>query len=256
MDTIDTISPRMIIRDVIARVGDQSFNHGLSEGWYMTQVRKMLDKMAYKTSFDQQTIDIAIDKVSLQIEVPKGVWNIKEMYVWNGVNFVLGASQQLWWKRQFNNTPGGANYTALQKDNDFTFSGDPIVDDYTFILNGFTGFVNLLWFNVENGLLMLSPGCAGWTYVRMKYGGTYGDISEVKFVPRIFWEYAEDFIAYRYHRYMSVYDRATHFPLMKEADQNMNLLQTGSWWDAVERARATSDKLNTDTNIYNSQPDL
>ena len=51
--------------------------------------------------------------------MPKGIFNIREIYLYNDECCSPTVSQVVHWKRQFNNKGGGDGYTAKIKDSDY-----------------------------------------------------------------------------------------------------------------------------------------
>ena len=72
----DFHSPEYIIRQASMRVGDPDKNHGMSEGLYLTQVRRALDELTLDSMFQTLTLDELIP-ATLQIEVQKNIFKIK-----------------------------------------------------------------------------------------------------------------------------------------------------------------------------------
>lgn len=238
MTSNDFVNADYLIRDVSVRVDDPEFRKGLTRGWYMTQIRDALDELAYETFFDTITADFDFNATTYQMEMPKGCFNIKEIYMWNGDCCMPSNSKPVYWKRQFRNQPGGAFYTAARTDNNTVTTFDPFFpNDYIFGWNK----SNLLWANIQNGLIMFSSTCAGYPKVRLVYNGTGGDIGEDPIIPRFFAIAVKDFIAWRFFEAMAAREPRIYATMMDRAYAKLYDNKTGTMWEAKDRITLMHD---------------
>ena len=159
-------------------------NHGMSEGWYLARLRDFLDHVEYRTYFKKHEVDIEIDTEALQMLQPKGIFNIEEVYAFNGV-YKPTSARKVYYKREFSNSTGGTAYTATRNASLSVPSEDPYapsdsIPDTSFLSS------DILWYRVRDGLIMLSPSLASYSNLHIIYSGVSGSIGDVPFIPRNF----------------------------------------------------------------------
>lgn len=197
MTTTEYINPGLIIRNASGRVGDPELNHGMSEGWYLARLRDFLDHVEYRTYFKKHEVDIEIDTEALQMLQPKGVFNIEEVYAFNGV-YKPTSARKVYYKREFSNSTGGTAYTATRNASLSVPSEDPYapsdsIPDTSFLSS------DILWYRVRDGLIMLSPSLASYSNLHIIYSGVSGSIGDVPFIPRNFMPGATAWVVTQYH---------------------------------------------------------
>ena len=361
MEMFDNVDPNFIIRQCTTLVGDPEFKTGLTKGWYMTQLRMGLDELSWEAPFKTLTTDFSIktggdiDPLILHMEMPRGIYNVMQMYVWSGDCCEPSNSMPVYWKRQYNNAPGGTAYTAQRKDNNIssgaaigsftpnnstatviafisgttmtvtavvsgtlivgqTISGIGItsgttitafltglggvgtyvvsvsqtVAQTTVISNNVTGTIttttttttgnqggggggldpfnpswvsgingapySLYYYNIQDGMLMVSASCAGFNNLRIVYSGTNGDIGDCVVIPRYFAKFLTDWLKWHYYQAMNARNpRVGFMSLTQEAYSHIYDARMGSWWLASNRASKASPKERSDMSIYNSR---
>ncbi len=197
----DFHSPEYIIRQASMRVGDPDKNHGMSEGWYLTQVRRALDELSFDSKFQTLTVD-ELMPTTLQFEVPKNLFNIKEFYVYNGDCWSPSAAYRVWWKTEYNNTsgtPGGTNYTSGRMDNIVNNPSapfDPFVPSFGIV--GTYEKETIPYANIQNGIIMFGSFCSTFARFRIVYSGTFGSFDDKPCVPRFLTEAIIDFVCVEY----------------------------------------------------------
>lgn len=251
MESFDFIEQGLIIRNVSQDVQDPEFKSGLTRGWYQTKLRDCLDELSIKLQFDTKYEDYDIktggniDPLVLQMDMPKWLYNMKEIYVWNGDCCSPQSSRPVYWKRQYNNSPGGAGYTAGRTQND---SWDPFLREYGFIWNDITC---LYWFNVQDGMLMLSQSCTGFDHLRIIGTSMFGAYSEIPCIPRYFKQVIEDWMKWKFFMWKAASDPRGGWASQAELHKN-NLYdgRNGSWYNACDRVKSMTRKQSSDLNLY------
>ena len=120
MNSNDFVNIDSIIAEATSVLNDMEFSNGLSKGWYVSRVRDAMDELAYETFYQKLTKDLDVDKKRLAVEMPTDAFNIKEMYLHNGV--CDSSSKIVYWKRQYNNTGSGRGHTAKIKEGQSNYS--------------------------------------------------------------------------------------------------------------------------------------
>lgn len=239
MNINDFLVPEYLIGEVTIRLNDEEFKNGLTRGWYMTQVRDVLDELSFETYFETITADYDLDRNTFAMDFPKGAFNIKEMSVWNGDACTPASSRRVYWKRQFNNTPGGINYTANRVDNAGQLTFDPFYpNDLMPLLITAT---DVLWANIQGGQIMFSSACGAYAKVRLVYTGIMGSIGDTPIVPRYFGQVVKDWISVHYYDAMLAREPRIYGALYDRAYARLYDNRVGSWWMAKERVATMDD---------------
>ena len=207
---IDKVSPETIIRNVTVMVGDEELKQGRTMGWYKQQLREALDEVAFKIKMDEQTLDVQVPSnwaTTLQMELPSGVADLLEIYMWTGSNFMLEQSARVWFKRRLNNNNGGGTRYTAAISNTNSLVGE-LVDSMGWLwwdgLQGFPlSYQPPMYANIMNGVLMFSPLCATYNYVRLVYTGTMGDYGEVPCIPRYLVKFVTTYLEMRVYQNMA-----------------------------------------------------
>jgi hypothetical protein len=228
--TQDVYSIGQLLRDTSSDCGDPEFRHR-TRGYHMQSFRYALDRIAYNAFPQTVRADVDISSGQMQYDIPASVFNIRRVYAYNGDCGKPEGAVKLWWKRNFYNEPGGGAYTADRRDASQTGTADPIVPQGT-NANG------LHWYNVtENGLLMISDSCAPFTHLRIVANGAYGGVDELPCIPRPFAQYIMDSARKRFFTSMMPEELRKYKPLKDDAEYELHNSKTGSYWEAVKRAR-------------------
>ena len=237
MTANDFVSVDHILADVTATVNDAEYKKGFSKGWYVSRIQDAMQELSFDTFWLKIQQDVEMPQ-GCQIEMPKNVFNIREIYLYSGEICNPTNSQVVYWKRLFNNNYNGEGYTAKVKD-DGSNSGDvfqPNQRSYTRNLNGFNG--PKYYYNVLNGLLMLSTECRGFQFVRIVYNGMGVENGDLPTIPRFFERAVVDYVEERFYNAMKSRDPRTYRGLWTDAFSRVNDLRSGSWSKARKRIKA------------------
>ena len=75
MNTNDFVSLDIILADVLQMCGDESTRIN-PKGWYVSQVQKALEELSIDTFWNERTVDVPLDKVLLQTDIPENMFKI------------------------------------------------------------------------------------------------------------------------------------------------------------------------------------
>jgi hypothetical protein len=178
----DNVSINDILADVLVSVNDTEYKNGLGKGWYIRQIANAIEELAKDTYFQVLTTDTEFPE-NYRLSLPSNCFNVREIYLYDGVCGQPEASRPVYWKRHFNNFGGGTNYTARRKE---TMETDP------YLTNG--GESDLYYCNIDNGVIMFGSTCSAYSYVRIVYNGMGGDIGVEPIIPRVFRRAVIDFV--------------------------------------------------------------
>lgn len=190
------VSVNEILADVLKLVKDSSFRTN-TKGWYTSQIQQALSELAYDTFF-QKRVELLPIPSNLRIEMPKGAFNLKEIFLTNGTKCDLGPSTpQVWHKTNF--WTGGAGYAAKDKWNNgkdpfyTNRSGNP--GPHGSILSSDRQISDQLYFyGLQNGLIMLSPSCRAFKNIFIYFNGTGCDIGDAPVIPEHLRQAVKDWV--------------------------------------------------------------
>jgi len=167
--------------DVLVAINDEN-ERLLSPGFYKRQIKKALEELSFDTFFSVVYLDLDMPE-TLTMNIPKNMWNIKDIFVWNhgSVDCTLdtcddcsiNGMQRVFYKRNFISQGKGYGYTSRNHENNI----DPFMR-----INGNAGA--LKWYNVVNGVIMLSDSCQDFDRIRIVANGLMSaDVNNSKIIP-------------------------------------------------------------------------
>jgi hypothetical protein len=253
-----SVSPREILADVLLFVGDESFKDN-SEGYYMSLIQQALQELAFDTFFDVKTESFAVPS-NLCLEMPKGMFNIRQMYLYNGPVCDISRSQNVYWKRDYYTRGNG--YLARDKWN----NRDPFYPRRNLLDNSgnknnslrrveFNDSIsNLFYYNIQNGLIMLSSNATAYENIAIEYNGTGGNIGDIPFIPMLYREAIKAWVLDSALKVKMARSEGAAFNKWQTlyAVNNAELRRpfTGLWAEAEVRAKSMDSKAREDMKEY------
>lgn len=237
----DFISANHIIAEVAVTVDDTAFRKGFSKGWFLSRIQDAMQELAMDTYFQKIQIDVEFPQ-NCQVKVPENCFNIREIYMYNGTHCNPNKTQNVYYKRLFNNNYKGDGYTAKVKD-DGSNSGDLFVPNQSSGRNissnmnyEFSG--RKYYANEQNGVIMFSRDCASFPYVRIIFNGFGTPVGDVPIIPRFFEQAVKDWVEVAYWNAMKSRDPRKYRVLWADAKEKLEDLRTGSWNKARKRLKS------------------
>ncbi len=83
MNINDFVSVDHLLADILSTVDDEKLRRGLTKGWYVSRIQKALQELAFDTFFSEVTLDLTLNRDTLSMEMPEGIFNIREIYLYN-----------------------------------------------------------------------------------------------------------------------------------------------------------------------------
>jgi hypothetical protein len=240
MDTGDFVSVELILADAASFCGDEEFKRK-SLSWYKSQVQSALERLAIETFWNRRTIDMPLDKIKLQLNMPSDFFNLRELYVWSGKCCEPATRKIVHYKRRYNNkagqggTQGTSRRSNVHGEHDPYFNPSGAGNQAGGIANS-----NLFYANIENNVIMFSATCAAYDMVRIVGNGFGGNVDKLPVIPRFLREATIDFVVERYFRAAKVHDHSQRVHWI-DADKKLNQEYDGSW--AI--AERTVKQMNT-----------
>jgi hypothetical protein len=249
MNSNDFTTAERIVSTVTSTVGDSGFKNGFSKGWYMSHVQQAMQSISVESKWAKIIKDYAVP-TNFQLKLPANSFDLREIYLYQGTLCNPTKTQVVHWKRLFNNMPNGEGYTARIKD-DGSNSGDP------FLPNQSTPFVDYqgnysgtkFYYNIANGVLMLSQDCASYPFIRIVMNSFGGEIGGEIMVPRMFERAIQDYLEERYYNAMKARNPRTFRILWSDA-YSMLSSPTGAWKTAVRNVKSMDQAQKESINEY------
>lgn len=193
--------------------------------------------------------------------MPKGAFNLQQVYLFNGDECNIQSSVNVYTKRNFINSKSGNGYVARDKyynDGD-RFHTKRAVRDTSSAVNGLSGDLrgpdNLYYCGLQSGVIMFSPNCRNYQKAMLVYTGIMADIGETPVVPQFFRQAVKDFVlvpALETKMTETVGTNAYgHWAGLKRSyEAKKDQPYTGSWFTAEKRAKNLNSKERQDYKEY------
>jgi len=253
-----SVSPKEILADVLKFVGDESFKDN-SEGYYMSLIQQALQELAFDTFFDEKTETFPVPK-NLCLEMPLGMFNIRQMYLFSGPVCDISNAVNVYWKRNY--FTRGNGYLARDRWK----NTDPFYDSRTLLgSNGMpdnslrranvnSSLNNLYYYNIQNGLIMLSSNCPSFENVAIVYNGTGGNIGDTPFIPMLYREAIKSWVLDSALKVKMAMSEGAEFnkwqTLYSMNNSELRRPYTGLWAEAELRAKSMDSKAREDMKEY------
>lgn len=260
------VSPDEILADVLRFANDESFKDA-SKGYYLSLIQQALQELAFDTFFDERTEFFDVPE-NLQLPMPLGAFNLRNMYLYNGTECDFSTAQNIYWKRDY--FTKGNGFLARDKGNN---NNDPFFENRrrqdsggdanpglrrTGGLNGAIG--NVFYYNIQNGMIMFSSNSRSFEKVAIVFNGTGGDIGEAPFVPQFLREAVKGWVLDSIYKIkMAMSQGGPDFnkwqTLWSLNNSELRRPYTGAWETAELRVKSMDSKARKDMKEYLSRLD-
>jgi len=184
------VSPDEILADVLKLANDEGFKDN-SKGFYYSQIQQALQELAFETFFDLRTEFFDVPE-NLNLAMPLGVFNVREIYLYNGTECNFDTAQNVYWKRNYFTKGKGNGFLA--RDKGTNNSRDPFFQNRRVsnsllnpslrrVDNVVSSISTVFFYNIQRGMIMFSSNVRTFQKVAIVFNGTGGNIGEVPFVP-------------------------------------------------------------------------
>lgn len=254
------VSVNEILADVLKITKDADFRVN-SRGWYISQIRQALQELSFDTFFDERNEELIIPD-DLRVEMPKGAFNLKQIFLFNGSKCNVGQNTpNVYYKNNF--WTGGQGYLAKDK---WRNSGDPfhqrregypgsLGSNYSNTYSSGERNNQLYYFGMQNGLIMLSESCRQFEKIMVFYNGIGGEAGDLPVIPPFFRQAVKDYVSLNALD-MLIADSTEPAQMNKwtflrsTVDNRMNKPYDGTWAKAEHRAKHTDKKVRQDYKEY------
>lgn len=257
-----------LLADVLKLVNDSGFKKH-SRGYYISQAQQALEELSFDTYFQEKNSSHDIPE-NLRVEMPKGAFNLKELYLFNGDECNIENSAVVYYKRNFINSKTGNGYVARdtyrnERDPFHTKRGNRfnqragINNGQQERFNTGNGLRNeVYYYGIQNGLIMLSSSCSKFEKIMMVYNGTGCDIGEAPIIPSYLRQAVKDYVTVKaLESILAIDDEKFNkwSALYNIHSTNLNKPYDGSWAKAEHRVKSLDRKQRQDIKEYMSKLD-
>ena len=264
----NTVSINQILADVFPLVGEDGSFKEYNKGYYISQVQRALETLSLDTFFDERTVAFPVPN-NLALDIPKGMFNLKNMYLNNSDGCALGNdSVNVYRKSDFWNNDGSGSENYVSKNKGGKGSRDPFYNrtnfrnssidaesrNYSTNPNSRIGEIdNAYYYNIQNGVIMLSSSCKKFPYVIMVFNGISTEIGDTPIIPIQFREVVIDLVAESVLRAKAAKAPVVYREQYNDSKQRLGrnpYNPSGTWWNAMTRIAAMDNKARDDYKLY------
>lgn len=267
------LTPENIFADVFPIIGEDGSFKEHSKGFYYHQLQRCLESISFNTYFNEITLSFPVPE-NLALEMPKGTFNIRQMYLNNSDGCTFGSdSVNVMYKRNFfnNDGSGSENYVARNKgkfnSNDAFYGGkyrDITGRSRNANLNNYydtpaTGqfepneIENAFYYGIQNGLIMFSSTCKRYPYVVIVFNSNITEFGEKPVIPIQFRNVCIDWVVENVLRAKASKNPNAYRYQYEDAKQRLGknpYNPSGSYWEAEMWAKSMDSKEREDYKLY------
>lgn len=256
------IKVKDILFNAAGFAGDTDYR-AIPKGFYIQQIEDAFKELNMETKMldGHANFDTPIEHLS--IPLPADCFNVQNVWMYSGTECDFHASRKVWPKDNYYTEGDGylANRTG-NNTNDPYYLNDSLTSrlrpdrDLSLIRYDNNISINqILFYNIQNGVLMLSASCrAAGNKVHIHYNSTGCEVGEAPIIPLFYKKAIEDYTteaALRFRMANDIVNARAWQPLWQIADRNLDKNgYNGSWQTALVMARSMSSDQKKAIGIY------
>lgn len=187
MHTGDLVDIDELMFAITTKVSDREYKNGIEEGWFMSTLKDAVAELFMDNFYEVIVREFNLDPKKMAIDLPKNCFNIKSVRPFSGDCCNPTGSVIAHFKRNFNNQRLNRSSPGNRLDDQAAGNSDQFQPrSSNFPNNIVNGFGTLYYYNIENGLLMLSQSASGFGQVQLTYNGLGGEFGDDPCIPRLF----------------------------------------------------------------------
>ncbi len=218
------VSFEVILSDLLQNVDDVEFKK-FNSGIYKFIIQAGLEQLSLQTQALTIEKDYAMPS-TLSLSIPQGCFNLQEIYVYNGTCCNKSTAKNLWWKRNYRTKGLTEGYvTRAMKD-----TQDPFIQP-------FPSVDEVFFYGIENGMVYLSPSCAGYSRVNLVFNGLQTNYGDIPIIPIQFRKALVDYCTVEVLKKLKARDPRTYAVAYRDAYTELYDKNNGSWCQAKIWAR-------------------
>lgn len=257
MNTGTYYSSEILLAKILPMVDDRGYRRA-PKGFYISLIQQALEELGMSTFFDERRESFDFPSETLTLDLPKGCFNVKNVYLFNGDECNIANSIKVWWKRNY--FTRGNGFIANDKWNNFL---DPFYSSHNSSINSRQNLALIryeaqqsarFYYNIQMGKLMLSSYCRGVANkVHIHYNGIGGDIADAPIIPVFLRTAVEDWVIETILRFLMAEDYKRWAGLWQIYDARLNAPYTGSKAEAELRIKSLNSSESSELFEYLSR---
>jgi len=234
------VSHEVILSDLLQNIDDLEFKK-FNPGTYKFIIQAALEQLSLQTQALTIEKDYAMPS-TLSLAIPKGCFNLQEVYVYNGECCNKATAKNLWWKRNYRTKGLTEGYvTRVMKDTE-----DPFIQN-------FPSVDQVYFYGIENGMVYFSPSCAGYSRVNLVFNGLQTSYGDIPIIPIQFRKAIVDYCTYECLKKLKAKDPKTYTVACRDAYAELYDRINGSWSQARIWSRSLDSNVRQSLNEYLSK---
>jgi hypothetical protein len=233
-----------VVADVQLELNDEG-NKLFTPGYYISQVQQAMEELSLSSFFHDLWKDFDFPYRSLSLELPKGAFNLKAVFAFNGDCCSVDSMTQVHYKRGYAAKSASSGYTARNKDSDNA--------DYDPWYPRYGGADSVYFYSLQNGNVTFSSSCSAFEKVRLYYNGVLTNAGDVPVVPVQFRQAVKDYVIEKCYRILMGRDPRMYAPLYDRIHASLYAPITGTWDQAIKRASSMDSSVVEDYREYMSK---
>lgn len=196
----DFIHQDEILSDVMAFTAERRLET-VSKGFIYSQMNKCLEELSYDTFSSETTLSFTIPSNRI-LDIPAGVFNIREIYAYSGDSCTVENSEVVYWKRNYFHFGGDKSFSR----NNERANSDPFHDNHVsdrriratapndvYQTDATNRAERLYYYGYQNGRIYLSPNVAKFNKILIKFNGIRSVDVDKPSIPRHFRKVITDY---------------------------------------------------------------
>jgi len=244
------------VDDVLFKIagfsGDLSYKIA-PKGFYISLIADAFEELNMDTMLLEGRRDFPMPLEHLTIPLPEDCFNVRNVYIFDGDACHIGNSRKVWHKRNYYTEGNGyiANRTGNNTNDPYylndSLSGNRLEKHDKSLIRyaNQNNINNILYYNIQNGMLMLSASCrhAG-AKVHIHYNSTGCEVGEAPIIPIFYKTAIEDYgteAAIRFRMANNPAEARAWLPMQQTYERRLDKEgYNGSWHKAVSKSQSMS----------------
>jgi len=241
------ITPDEILADVLEEAQDYGYREH-TRGWYVSQMQQCLSELSFDTLLLKLFQDFAFPAATLALSMPENSWNIRRVYVYDGLLGDPVTVKKVRWKRGYTTYGAGVGWIA---DNKADIDDDPFL-----IPLSSSAQENIYFAEMQNGVITFSSNCADFPFVRLYFNGTITPIGETPVVPEFFRQAVKQWTMLEVYKIRRNKNPRAYRVIYNDAYNELYRRFDGTWEKAMKRAKKLDKQMADDVKEYLSKMNI
>lgn len=236
----NAITVNQILSDVVLEINDEDYRL-FTPGYYTSLIQQALEELSMDSFMLKLWKDFEFPAHTYSLELPKGAFNVIEVFLFNGDCNDVNSMQRVVYKRGYSTRGDGHGNISRNNTN---------ADDY--FITAYSDSEETYFCTLQNGSLVFGSACAVFEKVRVYYNGVLTNIGDVPLVPLPFRQAVKDWVVEKCYRILKGRD-PRYRVLWSDIYNTLYKDFSGTWDIACKRASSLDTKVIEDYKEYFSK---